>query len=50
MALHHEVQALAHFRELFDRDRRDYYRLEDIWSDAPDRTDVFLRARSTAPP
>lgn len=28
---------------IFDRDRRDYYRLEDIWSDAPDVTDVFLR-------
>ena len=28
---------------IFDRDRRDFYRLEDIWSDAPDVTDVFLR-------
>ena len=35
---------------IFDRDRRDFYRLEDIWSDAPDVTDVFLRAPSTAPP
>ena len=28
---------------IFDRERRDYYRLEDIWSDAPDVTDRFLR-------
>jgi ribosome-associated protein len=27
---------------VFDQDRRDYYRLEDIWSDAPDVTDTFL--------
>jgi ribosome-associated protein len=36
---------------IFDQDRRDYYRLEDIWSDAPDVTSVFLRgAPSTADP
>jgi ribosome-associated protein len=28
---------------LFDEDRRRYYRLEDIWSDAPDVTDAYLR-------
>jgi ribosome-associated protein len=28
---------------IFDEDRRSYYRLEDIWSDAPDLTDEFLR-------
>ncbi|HVR28725.1 MAG TPA: ribosome silencing factor [Thermoanaerobaculia bacterium] len=28
---------------IFDQERRDYYRLEDIWSDAPDVTDTFLR-------
>ena len=28
---------------VFDQERRDYYRLEDIWSDAPDVTDHFLR-------
>jgi ribosome-associated protein len=28
---------------IFDQDRRDYYRLEDIWSDAPDVTDAFVR-------
>jgi ribosome-associated protein len=27
---------------IFDEDRRRYYRLEDIWSDAPDVTDAFL--------
>jgi ribosome-associated protein len=32
---------------IFDQDRRDFYRLEDIWSDAPDVTDVF---QSGAPP
>ena len=26
---------------IFDEDRRRYYRLEDIWSDAPDVTDAF---------
>jgi ribosome-associated protein len=26
---------------IFDQDRRDFYRLEDIWSDAPDVTHVF---------
>ncbi len=31
---------------VFDEDRRRYYRLEDIWSDAPDVTDVY---RSDAP-
>jgi ribosome-associated protein len=29
---------------IFDQDRRDYYRLEDIWSDAPDVTDLYLPA------
>jgi ribosome-associated protein len=34
---------------VFDQERRDYYRLEGIWSDAPDVTEVFLRgAPSTA--
>ena len=28
---------------IFDEDRRRYYRLEDIWSDAPEVTDAFLR-------
>ncbi|HEX2466509.1 MAG TPA: ribosome silencing factor [Thermoanaerobaculia bacterium] len=28
---------------IFDEDRRRYYRLEDIWSDAPDVTDAYLR-------
>jgi ribosome-associated protein len=28
---------------VFDEDRRRYYRLEDIWSDAPEVTDAFLR-------
>jgi len=28
---------------IFDRERRDYYRLEDIWSDAPDVTTSYLR-------
>ncbi len=27
---------------IFDEDRRRYYRLEDIWSDAPDVTDAYL--------
>jgi ribosome-associated protein len=31
---------------IFDQDRRDFYRLEDIWSDAPDVTDVFQRGAS----
>jgi len=36
---------------IFDQERRDYYRLEDIWSDAPEVTDAFLRgAPSTADP
>jgi ribosome-associated protein len=29
---------------IFDQERRDYYRLEDIWSDAPDVTDAFPRS------
>ena len=29
---------------VFDRERRDYYRLEDIWSDAPDVTDGFPKS------
>ena len=32
---------------IFDQDRREYYRLEDIWSDAPDVTDVYLRGAPT---
>jgi ribosome-associated protein len=36
---------------IFDRERRAYYRLEDIWSDAPDATDAFLpRAAPTVDP
>ena len=36
---------------IFDEERRGYYRLEDIWSDAPDVTDVYLRDTPTpAPP
>ena len=33
---------------IFDEDRRGFYRLEDIWSDAPDVTDAFLPAASSA--
>jgi ribosome-associated protein len=33
---------------IFDQDRRDYYRLEDIWSDAPDVTGAFLRGAPTS--
>lgn len=32
---------------IFDEDRRRYYRLEDIWSDAPEVTDAFLRGAPT---
>jgi ribosome-associated protein len=32
---------------IFDEDRRRYYRLEDIWSDAPDVTDAYLRGAPT---
>jgi ribosome-associated protein len=32
---------------IFDEDRRRYYRLEDIWSDAPDVTDVYLSGAPT---
>ena len=32
---------------IFDEDRRGYYRLEDIWSDAPDVTDALLPAASS---
>jgi ribosome-associated protein len=32
---------------IFDQERREYYRLEDIWSDAPDVTDAYLRGAPT---
>jgi ribosome-associated protein len=36
---------------IFDEDRRRYYRLEDIWSDAPDVTDAYLSdTPAPAPP
>jgi ribosome-associated protein len=35
---------------IFDEDRRGYYRLEDIWSDAPDVTEAYLRAPTPARP
>jgi ribosome-associated protein len=34
---------------IFDQERREYYRLEDIWSDAPDVTDAFLRGVGARP-
>ncbi len=33
---------------IFDPERRDYFRLEDIWSDAPDITDSLLENGSAA--
>jgi ribosome-associated protein len=35
---------------VFDEDRRGYYRLEGIWSDAPDVTEAYLRAPTPARP
>ncbi|MDX1383403.1 MAG: RsfS/YbeB/iojap family protein [Thermoanaerobaculia bacterium] len=33
---------------ILDPERRDYYRLEDIWSDAPDVTGSFASESATA--
>ena len=35
---------------VFDSERRAYYRLEDMWSDAPDVTGSFLDESSTPKP